>query len=411
MDIAAEKLGIDPCEYRLRNTVDEGEIDVRGQRVHCIGAKECLNKVAKWIEWGKPSIQPSKKHIRVGKGIALGNKYSLGDTASSAMVKVNLDGTIEVYHGGDDCGQGLNTVVAQIAAEEFHVPMDKIKIVFGDSARVPYDYGTASSRSTLYIGNAVLLACKDAKRKTFELAAKKLNTAPENIDIRDGKLFVISDPQKTLDLSELALGKSPEATGLVKWATCLEEGAGIFGSASFWGRSDPEDPETGQGERLSMSVAYGAQAVEVAVDIETGLVKILRTCSAFDNGKSINPKMCEAQIEGGAALGIGSALYEGFIFDDKGKLLNPNLHDYKICSAINVPTGDSMKTGMVEYPHREGPYGAKGVGEAAMTPTAPAIANAIYNATGARVFHMPMTPERVLQAIKESKKSSTPTRK
>jgi CO/xanthine dehydrogenase Mo-binding subunit len=411
MDIAAEKLGIDPREYRLRNTVDEGEIDVRGQTVHCIGAKECLKKATEWIEWDKPSVQPAEKHIKVGKGIAMGNKYSLGDTASSAVVKVNLDGSIEVAHGGDDCGQGLNTVMAQIAAEEFHVPMDKVKVVFGDSVRVPYDYGTASSRSTLYIGNAVLLACRDAKRKTCELAAKKLNKAPENIDIRNGQLFVISDPKKTLDLAELALGKSPEATGLVRWATCLEEGAGILGSASFWGKSDPEDPETGQGKRLSMSVAYGAQAVEVAVDTETGLVKILRLCSIFDNGKSMNPKMCEAQIEGGAALGIGSALYEGFIFDNKGKLLNPNMHDYKICSAVNVPSGDEMKSGMVEYPHREGPYGAKGVGEAAMTPTAPAIANAIYNATGARVFRMPMTPERILQALRQTRSSRVPARK
>lgn len=404
MDIAAHKLGIDPLEFRLRNTIDEGEIDVRGQKVHCIGAKECLSRAAQWIDWGKPSVQPKDKHVKVGKGMALGNKYSLGDTASSAMVKTNLDGTIEVFHGGDDCGQGLNTVVAQIAAEEFRVPMEKIKVIFGDSARVPYDYGTASSRSTLYIGNAVLLACKDAKKKLFELAAKKLNTAPDRIDIRDNKLFIISDPQKMIDISELALGKSPEATGLVKWATCLEEGAGIIGTASFWGHADQEDPETGQGKQLSMSVAYGGQAVEVEVDTETGIVKVLRVCSAFDNGKSINPKMCEAQIEGGVALGIGSALYEGYLFNDRGELLNPNFHDYKMCSMINVPSGDNNKLGMVEYPHRSGPYGAKGVGEAAMTPTAPAIANAIYNAIGVRIHHMPMTPERVLQAIKKSKK-------
>ncbi len=403
MDMVAEKLGMDVCEFRVRNTPDEGEIDVRGQKISCIGAKECLKKVTEWIDLGKPSVQPLEKHIKIGKGIAIGNKYTLVDTASSAWVKVNMDGTIEVFHGGDDCGQGLNTLVTQVAAEEFHVPVEKIKVVWGDSHRVPYDFGTASSRSTIYIGNAVLLACRDAKKQIFELAAKKLNTTPENMDIRDGKIFTISEPQKTLDITELALKNHPEARGSIKLATCLEDRAGIIGSATFWGHPSTEDPETGQGERLAISYAYGAQAVEVAVDIETGIVKVLRIYTAFDNGKTINPQMCEAQMEGGAVMGLGCALYEGFIIDDKGVLQNPNFHDYKICSMGNVPSGNNMKVAFVELPHKEGPYGAKGVSEAAMCPTAPAIGNAIYNATGVRLKRIPMTPERILRAIKESK--------
>jgi CO/xanthine dehydrogenase Mo-binding subunit len=407
MDIIAKKLGMDAFEFRMRNTPDEGETDVRGQKIHSIGAKECLKKVTEWIDWGKPSIQPSEKHIKIGKGIAVGNKYTLVDTASSAWVKVYIDGTglIEVFHGGDDCGQGLNTLVAQVAAEEFRCPVEKIRIVWGDSHRVPYDFGTASSRSTIYIGNAVLLACRDAKKQIFELAAKKLSTTPENMDIRDGKIFVVSEPQKTLDITELALGKQPEAIGSVKLATCLEDSAGIIGSATFWGHPSPEDPETGQGERLTISYAYGAQAAEVAVDIETGLVKVLRIYTAFDNGKTINPQMCVAQMEGGAIMGLGSGLYEGFIIDNKGVLQNPNFHDYKICSMGDVPSGNNMKIELVEIPHREGPYGAKGVSEAAMCPTAPAIGNAIYNATGVRLRHIPMTPERVLKAIQESQKT------
>ena len=186
-------------------------------------------------------------------------------------------------------------------------------------------------------------------------------------------------------------------------ATCLEDRAEIIGSATFWGRPSTEDIETGQGERLAISYAYGAQAVEVAVDMETGLVKILRIYSAFDNGKTINPKMCEAQMEGGAVMGIGCALYEGFIIDDKGVLQNPNFHDYKICSTRDVPSGDNIRVAFVESTHKEGPYGAKGVSESAMCPTAPAIANAIYNAIGIRLKHLPMTPERILRAIKESK--------
>ena len=399
MDIDAEKLGMDPLEFRLKNTVDEGEIDVRGQRVHSIGAKECLDKVAKWIELEKPS-RPPEGNIRFGKGIALGNKYTLADTASAALVKVHMDGTIEVFHGGDECGQGLNTVLTQIIAEEFKVSLDRIKIVWGDSARVPYDFGTASSRSTLYIGNAVRLASQDAKRQMFQIAARILRTNPGNLETADSTVFLKDSPERRLDLSDLYLPAAKEARGALKMAACLEEGGEIIGKATFWGHPSPEDTETGQGERLAMSYDYGVQGVEVAVDIETGLVKVLRFCSAFDTGKTINPKMCEAQLEGGAVMGIGSALYEGFVFSDKGELLNPNFHDYRICSTMQVPSGEKMKSMTVEAPHAEGPFGAKGIGESAMCPTAPAIANAIYNATGIRLTHLPMTPERILKAIK-----------
>jgi CO/xanthine dehydrogenase Mo-binding subunit len=186
-------------------------------------------------------------------------------------------------------------------------------------------------------------------------------------------------------------------------ACCLEQGGEIVGRASFWGHPSAEDTETGQGEKLAISYDYGVQGVEVAVDTETGLVKVLRFCSAFDTGTTINPKMCEAQMEGGAGMGIGSALHEGFVFSEKGRLLNPNFHDYRICSSLQVPSGENIKSMTVEDPHREGPFGAKGIGESSMCPTAPAIGNAIYNATGVRLTHLPMTPERILKAIKERK--------
>jgi CO/xanthine dehydrogenase Mo-binding subunit len=399
MDIDAERVGMDPVEFRMRNTVDEGEIDVRGQRVHSIGAKECLKKVAEWIEMDKPA-RPPEGPVRYGKGIALGNKYTLADTASSAAVKVHIDGIIEVLHGGDECGQGLNTVIAQIAAEEFKISMGKIKVVWGDTARVPYDFGTASSRSTLYIGNAVRLACADAKRQMFEIAAERLGTHAENLETANGRVFLTDSPGKGLDFSGLFLPCAEGARGALKMATCLEEGGEIIGKASFWGRPSEEDTETGQGEKLTMSYDYGVQAAEVAVDTETGMVKVLRFCSAFDTGKTINPKMCEAQIEGGVGMGIGSALYEGFVFSEKGQLRNPNLHDYMICSSLQVPSGDKIKSMTVEDPHREGPFGAKGIGESSMCPSAPAVGNAIHNAIGVRLTRLPMTAERVLKAIK-----------
>ncbi|MFH1651985.1 MAG: xanthine dehydrogenase family protein molybdopterin-binding subunit [Chloroflexota bacterium] len=401
MDIIADKLGLDPLEVRLKNTVHEGEENVRGEIVHSIGAKECMEKAARGIGWEHPA-KKSEGTVRTGKGMALANKYTLVDTVSAATVKVHMDGTIEVRHGADECGQGCNTVILQIAAEEFGVTLDRTKAVWGDTAVAPYDFGTASSRSTLYVGNAVRLACQDAKRQMFAIAAPLLDAAPEELVTRDGKIFPREHPGKAVPISAVFLPAVPEARGATKMAVCLAEGGELLGRATFWGHPSEEDPATGQGPRLTMSTAYNAQAVEVAVDTETGLVRILRFCSAVDTGKAINPKACEAQIEGGVAMGIGSALYEGFVFSNNGKLLNPNLHDYRIPSTAEIPSGENLESIIVEEPHPEGPFGAKGSGEISMNPTAPAIANAIYHATGARVTRLPITPERLLEALREA---------
>ncbi len=404
MDILAEKVGMDPLEFRLKNTPDEGEINVRGEVVHSIGAKQALRKVSGWMA-EQERAKASGGHTKIGRGIALCNKYTKVDTASTAIVKVHMDGTIEARHGATECGQGCNTIFTQMVAEEFNVPMERIKLVWGDTAVTPYDFDSASSRSTMYVGNALVLACRDAKRQMFELAAPKLGSTPDKLATEEGQIFVKDAPEKALSIADLFLPALPEARGTVKQALCLEEGGELLGKATYWGHPGEEDPETGLGERITLSYCYGAQALEVAVDVETGVVKVLKCASAFDCGRPMNPKLVEGQMEGGAAMGIGSGLYEGFIFDGRGELLNPNLHDYRLCSAMEVPSGKNMASFIIEDPHQEGPYGAKGMGEAAMNATAPAIANAIYHATGARVKHLPMTPERVLRAIKWIKTS------
>ncbi|MEW6667310.1 MAG: xanthine dehydrogenase family protein molybdopterin-binding subunit [Thermodesulfobacteriota bacterium] len=402
MDILAEKVGMDPLEFRLKHTPEEGEISVRGEVVHSIGAKEALKKVSDWMGQQEPA-GPSGGSVKIGRGMALANKYTKVDTASTAMVKVHMDGTIEARHGATECGQGCNTIFTQMVAEEFAVSLDRVKLVWGDTAFTSYDFDSASSRSTMYVGNALVLACRDAKRQLFDLAAPKLGTTPDKLSIEDGRVFMKDAPQKALRISDLFLPALPEARGTVKQALCLEEGGELLGRATYWGHPGEEDPETGLGERLTLSYCYGAQAVEVAVDTETGSVKVLKCASAFDCGRPINPKLVEAQMEGGAGMGIGSSLFEGFIFDDQGKLMNPNLHDYRLPGAMEVPSGKNKASFVVEAPHREGPFGAKGMGEAAMNATAPAIANAIYNATGVRLTSIPMTPESVLKAIKGQK--------
>jgi carbon-monoxide dehydrogenase large subunit len=406
MDIIADKLKLDALEMRRKNTPDEGEEDVRGETIHSIGAKECLDKVAKWIGWGEPCKQPGGS-VKRGKGIALGNKMTTSEFASSSVVKVHIDGTIEVKHGTDECGQGCNTVFAQIAAEEFGVPLAKIKVVWGDTFSGPYDFGAAASRSTFFTGNAVHMACKDAKRQIFELAAPIIETTPENLEIANGEIFIKNLPEKRIPLARIFLRFHPEARSGLMDATCLPDGGEIIGKSTFHVPLSEEDPETGQaiqakqGKRMVASQCYGAQAVEVDVDVETGIVKILRFASAYDVGRALNPKLCEGQMEGGATMGIGAALYEGFVFDESGKLLSTNFHDYRMPSAMEVPSGENMVSMIVEDTHREGPFGAKGMGEATMTCTAPAIANAIYNAVGVRLKQIPMNPERVIGAIKE----------
>ena len=392
MDIIADKLGIDPVDFRKKNIVREGEENVRGEIAHSIGAQECLDEVARWIGWGKSS-PPSSGSLRVGKGLALGNQYCLG-YLSAATVKVYGDATIEVRHGAEEVGQGVNTVVSQITAEEFNIPTDKVKLVWGDTARVPYDFGSVSSRTTFTTGNAVRLACQDAKRQMFELAAAKLEVTPQDLETKEGKIYSGQSPERVITIADLFL---PGDVG------CLPEGGELLGRATFIKAVGGEDPETGQGKILVAFYICGAQAAEVAVDIETGEVEVLRFDSAFDMGQPINPKLCEGQMEGGAGMGIGGALFEEMVMN-KGRVLNPNFTDYKLPSFADIPAGDNMSSMIAAVPQRDGPFGAKGLGEGTIGPAAAAIANAVYNAVGVRIKDLPITPEKILSALRQDKR-------
>ncbi len=308
-----------------------------------------------------------------------------------------------MHHGSDEIGQGSNTVLAQIAAEEFNMPIEQIKVVWGDTSAVPFDHGAISSRTTLFAGNAVRLACQDAKRQLFELAAPRLGLSSKDLEIGHGKVYRKGEPDTAIEFCDLFLS---EAKGGQREAMsrCLAEGAVILGRGTFlFNNVSSENPETGQGEKLTASYCYTAQAVEVAVDIETGVVKILQFYGAADAGQPINPKLCEGQIEGGAAMGIGSTLFEEIVLDN-GKVVTTNFNEYKMPSAAEIPDGDNFKSAIISAPNMHGPFGAKGIGEGLMTPTAPAIANAIYNAIGIRIMDLPITPEKILTALKKVKK-------
>ncbi len=400
MDIMARRLGLDPLEFRLKNAYQEGDENVLGEEMHSVGTAECLEKVAAAIELGKPST-PGAGPWRRGKGIACGNKYSLAPTAASAIVKVHDDESIEVRTSAIDLGQGAHTVWSQVAAEEFGIPMekvkDKVKIVSTDTAITPADHGAISSRQTYNTGNAIRLACQDAREQVFQKVAERLEASPEDLAIKDGRVFVRGAPERSLRVGELF-------TPMIYAGVFLEEGGEFLGKATWYQRADILDRDTGQivEKKLGRTTAFyihSAQGAEVEVNVETGRVRVLRFVSAIDIGKAINPLNAMAQIEGGAlSMGIGSVLFEEMVLE-RGQVLNPNFIGYKIPTATEMPELGGTHALIVEAPHRDGPYGAKGLGECVLIATAPAIANAIYDATGVRLKDLPITRERVLCAL------------
>jgi len=409
MDMLAEKLGIDAVELRKKNLLKEGDVNGNGEIVHSIGTRECLEQVAEYLEWDK---KPKEEEWpwRRGKGLALGNKYSVAPSSAMAIVKLWEDGLVEVRHSADEMGQGVNTAMAQIAAEELGTTADKVRVVWGDTAYTSYfPQGSTSQRTTYQLGNAVWLACQDAKRQIFELAAEKLKASPDDLGLKDEKVYVKSAPSKSISTTDIFTADRPIFPG--QFGDYVEKYGEILGRGMWVQRYAPEDPETGQidptlaqkGLRLVSFYGHAAQGAEIAVNVETGEVKILKLVGSSDMGFPINPKMCEQQMEGGLAMGIGSALWEE-IKMDKGKVLNPNLKDYKIATATNMPKNENFKCFMAPAPHKDGPYGAKGSGETQMTPSAAVIGNAICNAVGMRMKDLPITREKILKALKEKER-------
>lgn len=392
MDIIAEKLGIDPVEFRFKNLLQEDEESAITMRMHSFGAAECLRKTAEAIEWGKPSEQPEAGSWKRGKGIALGNKYSFAPTAASVTLKVHEDSSFELRTSAVDLGQGVYTVLTQIVAEEFDIPVEKVKIVTPDTAVTPFDHVAGSSRQTYNTGNAARMACDDAKRQIFERAAKKLEADSDDLETRGGKIYVKGAPDRAIDISDLF--------DIAILAGKYADGGELLGKATFVQPAVPADPENGQSERPMAYMGHGAQAAEVEVNVETGQVKILKFVSAIDVGKAMNPQGIEMQNHGGMSMGIGIAIHEELVFDG-GRITNPSYLDYKIPSICEMPLAEYVKSIIVEQPHREGPYGAKGAGEIVIVPTAPAIGNAIYNAIGVRIYDLPITPDKIVKALRE----------
>ncbi len=385
MDIIAGKLGLDPVTVRKRNILREEERDVSGMVTQSIGVAECLDRVAEWIKWGQKPAEVAGVW-RKGKGIGIGNKSTIAGSTSVVTVKMWQDGVIEVRSSAVELGQGVETTLAQIAAQQFEAPVEQVRIINGDTAYCPFDYGTVASRSLTHNGNALIAACNDVKQQLFKMAARKLGAW--DLATSGGRIYVKEAPDRSIGITELF---NPMGIPL--------EGGEIIGRGAFTGPAAPEDPETGQSERAVFDYSHIATAVEVAVNVETGEVKLLRSAVACDVGKAVNPAIVEGQIEGGNAMGVGSAIFEEVVAGETGAVLNNGFRDYRIPGALDLPEINNNKAFIVEVASPIGPYGAKGVGELALIATAPAIANAVYDAVGVRIKDLPITREKVLTGM------------
>jgi nicotinate dehydrogenase medium molybdopterin subunit len=322
-----------------------------------------------------------------GKGMAA-MFYPIGFTSypnpGAAFLKVNQDGTAHLYIGTADIGQGSTTVLAQIAAEELGVDYDKVTVVSADTKLTPFDLGTVASRVTYIVGNAVQRAAAQAKQILYEVAAEDLKVSPSGLASSHGCIYVNGFPERNVEISTVAQ------------KAYMEKGRPPIGAGSFNPVTTMLDKETGHGKPYGTYV-FGAQIADVEVDTETGEVEVLKITAVHDCGKAINPLLAEGQVEGGVAMGVGYGLMEEMVLE-QGRVKNPQLVDYVIPTALDVP---AIVTSIVERPDPTGPFGAKGIGEPSLLPTAPAIVNAIQDAVGVRIRDLPATPEKILKALLE----------
>lgn len=362
IDELAERLGMDPLEFRVRNSAVEGTQHIAGWTLEHVDPLKVLEAARTHPHYTAP-LEGAYR----GRGVAHAFWGNWG-ARSSCTLTVNPDGTLGLVTGSVDI-TGTRTSLAMQAAEVLGLPLDRIKAAVGDTDSIGYSDVSAGSRTTVATGQAAIKAAHDVIRQLRERAASIWNVPPESVAYEEAAFTTSADPDKKLTFAELA-------------ALLPDTGNVVIGV----GNVDVQDWGAG----------FGTHIVDVEVDPETGKVRLLRYTAVQDVGKAIHPTQVEGQIQGGATQGIGWALYEGYAYDAEGRMLNPHLLDYKLPTALDVPFIDTV---LVEVPYPKNPFGARGVGEVPIIPPPAAIANAIYRALGVRVCHLPMTPRRVLEAM------------
>jgi CO/xanthine dehydrogenase Mo-binding subunit len=377
LDELAQELGLDPIELRLKNAVVEGDIGVSGSPYPTIGAVEVLERLRDHTLWSARASLPENEGIGVAAGYWPG-----GNEPAAAICRVDADGTMTVVTSAADMS-GVNTGFAVIAAAAFGLLPDDVRVVTADTATGPYAGASGGSKVTYTVGKAVEVAARAAREKVLAAASQELEIAPDDLEVVDGVVRAVGAPDRSITVEEIARM-----------------------TLRFGGRYEPIEGHGGSAQtRGAPSVA--AHLSHVRVDRETGEIELLQHVIAQDVGRALNPALVEGQMRGGATQGMGWALFEQLDHDEDGRLLTGSFLDYAIPVAGRVPNIDTL---IVEVPAPDGPFGAKGIGEAPVVAAAPAIANAIAAAVGLRLRELPMTPPRVWAALRDSDGATdTPT--
>lgn len=392
LDMVADDLGLDKWEIRRKNALRAGETTANKMYLSTCGMAECLDKLAEALNWEE---RKKKKVPYRGIGFSCGAHPSGvrlgGHFGSTALVKVMEDGTVTLIHGGTEIGQGADTVLAQIAAEPLGLDPQDVLVAPEDSDSTALDSGMFGDRCTLWTGNAVLAAAKDARRQLAEVAAEILDAPPDKLVFRDHKVYPDGQPEKAVTFLQVVR------------KAIYEKGQPIYGRGT-WSAPGIEvvNMKTGEGN-LTPAMSFIAQAAEVEVDPETGQVKVLKSIACDDSGQPINILTLDGQIEGGTVFAMGQALYEEAKFDAQGRPINASFRDYKMPTAMEAP---EMETHHIVTNDPSGPFGAKGAGEASTAGTLGAIANAVADALGVRIKDLPITPEKIVEALRAKKEGA-----
>jgi CO/xanthine dehydrogenase Mo-binding subunit len=398
MELVASVIGMDSLEFRRLNLLREGSSTLTGERISASSGnvRKCLDAVAESIGYGRLSAEEreieAKTGRKIGKGLATLHKAPAMPpfTATAVIIKMNSDGSIIVNTGLTEMGQGSMAAIAQIVAERLKFDISKVKVPpFKDTDRDPYDWQTVASKGLMLTGNAAILACDDLVRNAYGVAAQVLRAQDCDLDHDSERVFVRHHPAHSVTFASIAVGYAfPDGNAI---------GGPLVGVGRYVAQGLSNlDKETGQGNP-ALDWTYGAHGIVAEVDPETGEYSVLKIASAFDVGKVVNAGSVRGQCIGGVIQGLGTATCEGYVYDEEGHLLNPSFTDNKIPTALDLP--GEIESIAVETPQVDGPYGARGVGEHPMISVAPALGNAILDAVGAELTHMPMRFEDVWRAI------------
>ncbi len=392
MEKLAEAIGMDPYEFRLKNAQVPGEVSGQGMSFKSCGFRDCLTTVAERSDYLRKHAEnqaAQKAPGRVKRGIGMASMLHVGGGAKiypsdgcGTILKIDDFGQVTLITGASEIGQGSETVLAQLVCEELGLPISAVRVVNNDTDITPWDVGVHASRTTFIAGNSAIGAARKAKGKILAAAARKFECADDELDLRGASIVRRADGEPLGDLARFIrnLHFSDKAELVM---------------TTFYYEPPSHHQDKGFKGDVSAAYAWATQAVEVEVDLDTGIVKMTKVTGAHDVGRVLNRLGIEGQIEGGIVMGQGYALTENLMVEN-GVVRNPNFRDYKLVTAPEIP---EMDVTFIESMDGEGPQGAKGVGEAPAICIAAATANAIYNATGVRIYSLPFTPERVYRAL------------